>query len=542
MWKAIILDDERQVLQGMKNMIPWEEFDIVCSGEAMDGQAGLELVEQVEPDLVITDVYMPVMDGLTFIEKLRERGFPGKIIILSGYQDFEYARQALRLQVDDYLTKPATLETIKEVLERAVGGLEAQAAKQMAEEEMQGKLELYQPFYKKEWLKSFVTGTRPDKENDFTHVDHPLVHSACQGVLAVEMMRGGRVQTASISDWHLFRFAVQQLLKELLDKVWPQSELVELHSHYFLVLLYADASVPAEDFIATCGEVAEQLYDGVDHFLNIQVKVGIGGITTSISDMRTSTEEAFSAIIHQRNPHHACKDVYRYMKNNQRAGQGSSDEVEEMWPFPYYHRLSEAIQHAQEKKALQVISEFMTEVEGRELKPSSMQRISSSIWTVISYALFDSGFSVEELFPGGEKEREGTGITKPEHLEAWLTGLLQQISEHAGWNENLRHKQAVDFMIDYIHDHYAEEITLTEIADQVYLSRNYLSLIFKNMTGETFNSYVTKVRMEKAKSLLLEGKLLIYEIAEQVGYKNIPYFSTLFKKHTGYNPSELIKS
>jgi two-component system, response regulator YesN len=109
-------------------------------------------------------------------------------------------------------------------------------------------------------------------------------------------------------------------------------------------------------------------------------------------------------------------------------------------------------------------------------------------------------------------------------------------------NENLKHKQAVDFMIEYIHKHYAEDLHLSDLAEKVYISRNYLSNIFRQATGETFNNYVTRVRMEKAKSLILEGRLLIYEVAEQVGYKNVPYFTTLFKKSTGSNPTEYVKN
>jgi two-component system response regulator YesN len=121
--------------------------------------------------------------------------------------------------------------------------------------------------------------------------------------------------------------------------------------------------------------------------------------------------------------------------------------------------------------------------------------------------------------------------------------VLTEICEHQSFNEkeNIRHKQAVEYMIQYVQDHYSENITLHDLSNQIYISRNYLSQIFKKGTGLSFNHYVNKVRMEKAKNLILEGKLLIYEIAEEVGYKNTPYFSSLFKKYTGVNPTDLLK-
>lgn len=96
-------------------------------------------------------------------------------------------------------------------------------------------------------------------------------------------------------------------------------------------------------------------------------------------------------------------------------------------------------------------------------------------------------------------------------------------------------------MIEYIHENYHRDITLEELAGQLYISKNYLNQIFKKVTGDTFMNYVISVRMQRAKALLLEGKHLVYEIAEMVGYQNVPYFSTLFKKHCGVNPSELTK-
>lgn len=105
MWKVVVVDDDRHVLQSMKKNFPWNEIGIEWVGEAADGEEGLEIIGQLNPDIVITDIYMPVMNGLNMIEKLRNDHFQGAILILSGYADFQYAVQALRLKVDDYISK-----------------------------------------------------------------------------------------------------------------------------------------------------------------------------------------------------------------------------------------------------------------------------------------------------------------------------------------------------------------------------------------------------------------------------------------------------
>lgn len=277
MWKIAIVDDDYNVLAGLKNAIPWAELDAEWVGEAADGEQGLQLLRACQPDIVITDIYMPVLNGLDMVERLANEEYSGKIIILSGYSEFEYARQALRLGISDYLSKPVTVHTIRSVLQRTIAELEEELMQKHRHENLLDKLRVYEPFIEREWIKSVAVGTA-----------------------------------------------------------------------------------------------------------------------------RTAT------------------------------------------------------------------------------------------------------------LPGGG-------------------------------GENIKHRQAVDFIIQYIHDHYAEPITITELADRLYISRNYLSHLFKLAAGESFNSYLTRVRMEKAKKLILEGKHLIYEVAEQVGYKNVPYFSTLFKKYNGYNPTELLK-
>jgi two-component system response regulator YesN len=276
MWKIAIVDDDRQVLKGLKSQIPWQELNAECVGVGMDGSQGLEIVHANNPDIIITDIYMPEMNGLEMIQTLRQEEYKGKIIIHSGYNDFDYARQAIRLHVDDYLSKPISLQTLRNVLSKAIQELDEDSRKKREQSEMQKKLTLFEPFLSKEWLKGALTGTL--------------------------------------------------------------------------------------------------------------------------------------------------------------------------------------------------------------------------------------GCSYQDSY------------------------------------ENTKHNQAVEFIIQFIHKHYDEEITLTELAEKVFISRNYLCDIFKKATGETFLSYLTRVRMEKAKQLIMEGKLHVYEIAERVGYKNVPYFSTVFKKYfSGISPTKMIK-
>jgi len=364
-WTTVLVDDDANVLRGMKKAIPWDEIGAECIGESSDGLQGLRLVQNLRPDIVLTDIYMPVMSGLDMIERLRQEGYAGKIVILSGYSDFQYARQALRLNVDDYLSKPITIRTIKEAFAKVIDQLEAERAGKQERLRLEERLEQY------------------------------------------ERDTGGPSPLAG----HI-RF-VQELV--------------------------------------------------------------------------------------------------------------------------------EALKYQQLEQASRIVADYRQQLNAAGVLIADPFLLGMELWGVLTFALYDVGIKLDEMFPQLELKRELAGMADIDALMDWLANKAEAICGDGQWDENLKHRQAVDFMIRYIHDNYADNITLNHLANELYISRYYLGQIFKKATGDSFNQYLTKVRIAKAKELLLEGKFMVYEITEKVGFRNVPYFSTLFKKYTGMNPTDLVK-
>jgi two-component system response regulator YesN len=543
MWKIVIVDDDRGVLQGMKHAIPWETLDADWVGEAMDGQQGLELVRTVKPDIVITDIYMPVMGGIDMIEKLREQKFPGKIVIHSGYSDFEYARQALRLSVEDYLSKPVSVATLREVLGRAIQSLEEEMLKQMEQEDLGRRLMLYEPFVAREWLKAAVTGTldKTYPQSRFLPDDCEYWTARSHLVYGIDIVRTVRVSEVTTADWNLFRFAVSNVLQEVVLEHYREFDFVELHSSHAAVVLHLQPGFSYGELATDLRNMAKRMIRCVYEVLGIVIQIGIGTLKEEWQNIADSTEEAFLALADQTHAPYPHVDLYEYI--SELGHQLEGEQVQTVIrPIKFYQQLTEAVKGTRVKEAMVIIEDYMAQLSTLdELSPSDLQRLGSELWTIFAFTLSDVGLVLDEMFPELRLHKELSSITSPMQLGEWLADKVKAISGNRQWNENLRHKQAVDFMTQYIHEHYAKEITLADLADKVFLSRNYLSHIFKHATGETFNNYLTRVRMEKAKELILQGKLLIYEIAERVGYKNVPYFSTLFKKNTGLNPTDLVR-
>lgn len=539
MWKIAIIDDERQVLKGMKKAIPWGELGAEWAGEAMNGEDGLEVIRREQPDIVITDLYMPVMSGLDMMEQLRKEGFQGKIIILSGYSDFEHARQALKFHVTDYVSKPISLPTLRSILGNVVQELEQEEEKRIRQWELEFKMTMYEPFVEKEWVRSAAVGTLDPAYRDSTRLP-PSYHfwqERKHVTVGIELIRDERARCLSVSDWNLFRFAVSNIACEVARKLFPDLEYTELHSTRALLIIHPDASRP-ENLENRLEELGIRLIDSIGSYLKLVTRIGIGGVKDTWTRLSDSTEEAFRAMDQRALRTSSVHEVYRYKENS-----GSEPGKVALFPVKFSYKLATAMKASQEAEAHQLVLEYITEMKKQEgVTQGYVQMLGSELWGIITYSLYESGFVLDELFTVDRIAKEISSLVIPDQLASWLMDKITRICSSRQWKGSSKHRQVVDFMTSYIHEHYAEELTLAELSDKVFISRNHLSIIFKNITGETFNNYLTRVRIEKARELLMERNMLVYEVAERVGYKNIPYFSTLFKKITGMNPTELIKN
>lgn len=285
---------------------------------------------------------------------------------------------------------------------------------------------------------------------------------------------------------------------------------------------------------------AQKIIHHVASLLNVQIRIGLGRVKKMHKWIADSTEEAFLSIRHKTYlPKYEHVELYAYQATTSHTMNNPTVRI-----VDFFQQLSEGIRTSNCRKIKQILEQYLLQLEQKaDTKPTSLQRSAREIWHIFEYAsLREIGIVLEKQHPIQKIEAEISEIFHIDQLRTWLNDKIDCILDNRLWYENIRHKQAVEFLIDYIHEHYAEDITLLELSEKVHLSRNYLSEIFKKATGDTFNDYLTRVRMEKARSLLWEGKYLIYEVAEKVGYKNVPYFSHLFKKYTGHSPSELLKN
>lgn len=529
MWKIVIVDDERQVLQGMKRIIPWRELGAELAGEASDGEQGVRIVLESQPDIVITDIYMPVMSGLDMMEELRNRQYDGTFIILSGYSDFEYARRALRLNVQDYLSKPATVQTIKDVLSKAIEAVRAKQAAEQQADEWQRRIGQLEPLAERERLKAIVTGAGDAGQNGDEERSDPQRQYR---VLALEFTRHEHEEQFRAGDWQLFRYAVGNMCRELGEQAGMKLDVVELHGSQMAVLLRERVTADRDAAV----ELARRLHVAANDYLHLHLQAGVGTAKPETRQIPDSTDEAFQALHAKRCVPVAQYPVFIY---KQREDSG-------VWWGPgmlrLYQQLAESVRSLDRDKAETALDGITNHLQALpDVAAADLQRLANECWTVIRFSLLESGISADEEYSQERFQQELQRMILPQHFCRWLEERICDVNSRFGRSDKVKHRQSVDFIIRYVNEHYAEDLRLSDLAEKVFISRNHLSGIFREATGETFNDYVTRVRIERAKALLLEGKLMVYEVAERVGYKNVPYFTTLFKRHTGRIPTDFGK-
>lgn len=553
MWKVVIIDDDRHILRRMKRAIDWHTLGAICVGEGCDGNEGLSLITAEQPDIVITDIYMPVMNGLDMLAQLQKHHFSGKTIILSGYSDFEYARQALRLNVHDYLSKPVRLQTIMEVLTKVINQLQQEQEERHQQAELRDKLMQYEPFVQQQSLIALLTGTR-DPAAGSSRPLLPLYNERTPyAVLGIEIIRNRRLSGISVRDWKLFRFAIGNIIKELLAEEWASAHYVELFSHHAAILLPIDQLEESPQHLPVqllplnerLQRLGRRILTCAEDYLRVQLHIGIGRIHHGLQQIAQSTEEAFHALSQRSEALRDAPALFTYSPADATVKPTTSHPAEEdasrLRPIRFYQQLGEAIRQSREQQALAIVNTFLDTLATNGAEDLLyLQRLGIEIATIIAYSS-DTAAHTSQFRSLSILHRQVQEIATIKQLRTWVHEKITAIFTDRGWQDNIKHRQAVEFMISYVHSHCQENISLSDLAGKVFISRNYLSEIFRQSIGESFSSYLTRVRMEKARTLLLEGKYLIYEVAEMVGYRNVPYFSTLFKRYNGVNPSDFGK-
>jgi two-component system, response regulator YesN len=535
MKKVFLVDDEILVRETIRDCVQWEKEGFQLIGDAPDGEVALPMIEELKPDILITDIKMPFMDGLELTAIVRKQMPDIKIIILSGHGEFEYARTALRMGVEEYCLKPVSASDI-------IRMLHAMGAKIDAEQRERNKLRLISMEEK-----NHASLTREKLLNDlcsgFLSTSDAFHLSASLGINLV-----ARHYAVVISDYRgpeptlpAARVDSGSLLGE--DLTHPNSWSLPMQSEPL-----AFRRSRTETVWILKGDSPERLKQELDTFHQLQsvkqtprnpasgvlrelLTIGIGSIQDRLQGIHVSFQEA-QEDMHWR----------RLMGQNRHALQETSGWLEQA-VFLDRSRFIEFLKTGTPEQASGFIPSYADRLKDIEWQRSP---IGYYILNDLTLEVFRTAKDTYRHLDSVEDTLEQlqtiiSGISSYADACGYLMKLTQQ---YWLWRSGAMDKYG-DILVrvkEYIHLHYdKEQISLQDAADHVNLSPGHLSKIFSQETGQTFIEYVTQTRISKAMELLHTTNAKSYEIAFQVGYNDAHYFSNLFKRMTGMTTKEFRK-
>ncbi len=517
-YKAFFVEDEIVTREGIRDNVDWRGNGFEFCGEAPDGEIALPLIRSTQPDLLITDIKMPFMDGLELCKIVRERMPWVKIVILSGHDEFEYAQKAINLGVTEYLLKPITAQDLHQVLQRIAAQIDREHREQEHLEKLKSQVEENRAALRERLLLSLVMGAVSSAEA--IEKGHLLGLDLVAGCYLVVVVRIERRNTAASFDYHEYH-RIQQALAEPLEQ---QLDVLLIKRDVEELVLLIKGGTP--EYLRERKDLLMQVIRRQAAATECGVTLGCGSVKHHLTDIYQSFVEALIEAqgMGNRDTAHLSSNVGKaeLLKINKAAVEsylrcGVKED------FPDF---------------------FDTFI--RPLCDPALKSYLVKNYLVMDIALAaakfvaDLGGNVDRIVPALDNmEATLSEIATEEHFRDRLQDILVGALTYRDSLASHQHGAMLQQVHNYINQHYMDaDLSLNEVAGQVNLSPSHFSTVFSQETGQTFKEYLTEVRIRRAKELLRSTTLKSFEISYQIGYSDPHYFSYVFRKHTGMSPKE----
>ncbi|AQR97111.1 response regulator [Clostridium saccharoperbutylacetonicum] len=538
LYKIMIVDDEEEIRLGIIKKIDWEAYGFVVVGDAENGQDALEKAEKLQPDVIMTDIKMPYMDGLELGKKLVELMPSTKIIVFSGCDDFEYAHQAIKINVVEYVLKPINSVEFIEVLQRLKSQLDKEYDEKRNLETLYKHYVESLPVIREQFLVGMLEGRisgsqwKDQSENlgiDFKYEYISVALIRADGVLMLEDNKDS-ADAGIQKEPTLVPISIKKMVDETMDKYTK-----------FVSFIYSDMVVVIGNliekndilqFIKGINEICKEYM----RIMDLNISAGIGYVYDDPSEMRFSYRSAQNAL------------DYRFI-----LGTGKAIYIDDVEPDNSIHlQLDEqeervmlnAIKISSEEEITEAIDNLFKKFQDLLLPFNQYRIYLMEIMTSILKLVQNYNLDINEIF--------GENFNCYSYLEAfdsidevkkWITNKAIKINDYIKKERINSSMLLIEKAKQYIKESYSDsDVSVEKLCSKLHVSPTYFSTIFKKETGENFVNYLTTVRLEEAVKLLNTTDDKTYMIAEKVGYPEANYFSYVFKKKFGVSPSKYRKS
>ncbi len=540
LYRIILVDDEEEVRKSIIRKIDWTAVGFAVVGDAENGEDALEKIENLEPDVVLTDIRMPYMDGLTLAERIRQKYPSMKIVIFSGYDDFEYAKQAIKLNVTEYILKPVNVEELTAILKRIKTNLDEEIEQKRNVNLLRENYKRSLPILREQFLKDLIS--RPmDGETVQTllrEYDIPLAGAKKWIAIAVELeLEQELTQEEAPLPLHeeknLIPISVMQILSENLKPSYRFSLLSFSGSADAKIagIAAVDENNSQTELINILGDICKE----IRKTLKVPVTIGIGHSAQKLENISRSFQSALDAL------------GYRSV-----VGTGSTIYINDVEPgiggklqfgSEEESALIQAIKFGPEEKIRETVRGIVDRMNEARVHARQQQAYILSVANCMIQLIQQYDLNMEEIFAedplGPDPFTVIQSMLNRENFSRWLFQTALKINSALSRERDYAARQVIEKAKQYIMDNYQDPgLSVEQICRYLHMSPAYFSTMFKKATGQTYIAYLTEVRLNKAVELLNMTDEKTYVIASQVGYQEQNYFSYVFKKRFGVSPTK----
>jgi two-component system response regulator YesN len=527
MFQLLVAEDEEMIRNKILNNIDWKEHGFSRVFSASDGFEALEIARNNHIDIVITDIQMPGMSGIELIRELKRLHGRIRTIIITAYAEFEYAKESIKLSVDDFILKPFQSRDLLAIARRIVEEIVRERSELKEVESLRKQLRENRDALREKLFHDLIGNTFiGNVGSDLEYLGLAQLKD-CDYFIAVvninnfmDLIQGNDEEQKYICNLTLYSWAVR-FLTAYETQGW---NIVNYKIDQIVIIFHKDPECVIS--------ILEELIDRGAKDLGYSLSVGIGNKYRNPTDMCISYREACSAAML------SCiygKGMVYFFNDINLGNTFYSKQLHILSNTGLYENIKIGALEEIKKDVVEIISQIKSaklELEAVNTIVSSIILLSSKTVNELGYNIFDI---MGESFSMDFRLNEINDLVQ---LEEWLFGFFFKVNEYIGQKRSNRNESLVAGIKDHIDANYHSNITLTGISKAFGISTGYLSSLFAEYTGFNFIDYLSNLRIQKAKSLLKNSDLRIYEIAEAVGYRDAYYFSAAFKKIVGINPSD----
>ena len=521
--KILILDDEYIILDGLCSF-PWEMYGCRIVGRAMNGEEGMELIDQYQPDIILSDIKMPVKNGIQVAGYAKEKYPDTEVILLTGYDNFSYAQQAITIGVSEYLLKPVNFREMHEVIEKICKKIRQKRFEKQDYYELQKNYQRSLPEIREKLISDLLNGRLKDRE--------ALEKKMHQVNLKIEkyLVIYGKLSREAQPDMDpgLLDFIICNICKEYLEK-FSYRVYAETDPLGYTFLIAFDAGVNEKDAVSRCKKYCEEMAKSIREVLKCTMAIGISQVFRNAYDMALAYRQSVTA----------CENT---LGNEENGGIVEYQDVcqweNTTWEITVGEKrtLFSAIHQGYIETAKEIVKRIFEGCQDIDvMRYAAMELLISCFQYVFS----------DEIVAVGENSRNILPV-KLENIyfchnkKELLCVVNETITKLLTHNQDVKldkKQQMAKQIVDYICKNYSEDISLDDLSEEFRISKTYINNLLKNFYHRSFLDILQDYRLKEAKRMILESHYKISEIAEKVGYHDISYFIRVFKKKYGVTPN-----